>query len=121
MQRLVNTKDPKVRQAFITTLTRLTTPFRQGYVPPSALNWGDPYWLDPKDPHRPPAVRQGVLGPTLTWFYVYNPAYAQCDAEHIFSVAESNIINGMAQDQATDKVFARMEQIFADYPIPHQA
>ena len=225
---MLNTKDPKVRQAFITTLTRLTTPFKEGYVPPSALNWGDPdnnnafhakevvmtpndtisisvakmddknvyydelvtqpfpldnagkqvpallgvelafipknaknpevakdflrylirpanlgnylkqargrwlpvmpsivhndpYWLDPKDPHRPPAVRQGVLGPTLTWFYVSNPAYAQCDAEHIFSIAESDIINGMTPDQATDKVFARMEQIFAGCPIPHQA
>ena len=38
----LHTKDPKVRQAVITTLTRLTEPFKQGYVPPSALNWGDP-------------------------------------------------------------------------------
>src|SRR6185437_11351856 len=38
----LHTKDPKVRQAVITTLTRLTDPFKKGYVPPSALNWGDP-------------------------------------------------------------------------------
>jgi multiple sugar transport system substrate-binding protein len=224
----LGTKDPAVRQAVITTLTRLTTPFKQGYVPPSALNWGDPdnnnafhakevvmtpndtisisvaeindhkiyydevvtqpfpldnngkqvpallgvelafipkgaknadaakdfvrylvqpsnlnnylkqargrwlpvmpsivhndpYWLDPKDPHRKPAVQQGVLGPTATWFYVYNPAYAQVDAEHVFQVAASDIINGMAPDKATDKAFGRIEQIFAGYPIPHQA
>ena len=45
-------------------------------VMPSIVH-NDPYWLDPKDPHRAPAVRQGVLGPTMTWFYVFNPAYAQ--------------------------------------------
>jgi multiple sugar transport system substrate-binding protein len=224
----LQTKDPKVRQAFITTLTRLTDPFKKGFVPSSALNWGDPdnnnafhakevvmtpndtisisvaemdnkkmyyedlvtapfpldnagkqvpallgvevafipkaaknadaakdflryliqpanlgnylkqargrwlpvmpsivhndpYWLDPKDPHRPAAVRQGVLGPTLTWFYVSNPAYAQVDAEHLFGVAEADVINGMAPDKATDKAFARMEQIFAGYPTSHQA
>ncbi|MFL5286663.1 MAG: extracellular solute-binding protein, partial [Rhodopila sp.] len=173
-------KDPKVRQAVITTLTRLTTPFKKGFVPPSALNWGDPdnnnafhakevvitpndtisisvaimdnkkeyydeiasapyptdnqgnkvpallgvelgfipknaqnadaakdflryliqpqvvnnylreakgrwlpvmpsalqsdkYWLDPSDPHRSVAVRQGLQEPTMPWFYVYNP------------------------------------------------
>lgn len=221
-------KDPKVRAAVIKTLTRLTDPFKQGYVPRSALNWGDPdnnnafhaqevvmspndtisisvavmdnkqwyyhdimtspfpldnagkqvpallgvelafipkgaarieaakdflryliqpahlgsylkeakgrwlpvmpsivhsdpYWLDPTDPHRAPAVRQGVLGPTMTWFYVFNPAYAQVDAEHIFGVAESDIINGMSPDQATDKAFARIEQIFSKYAIHNQA
>lgn len=38
----LHTKDPKVRQAVITTLQRLTDPFKKGFVPPSALNWGDP-------------------------------------------------------------------------------
>ncbi len=33
--------DPKVRKAAITALERLTTPFKQGYVPPGAINWGD--------------------------------------------------------------------------------
>lgn len=219
-------KDPKVRKAVIDTLNSVAIPFKQGYVPPSALNWGDPdnnnafhakevvispndtisisvavmhnknwyyddivslelpndnagkpipallgvelafipkgaknidlakdflrylvkpknlgvylreakgrwlpvmpeivhndpYWLDPKDPHRPPAVRQGVLKPTLTWFYVSNPAYAQVDAEHVFPVAAADIINGMSADKAVDKAFARIEQIFSQYQIPH--
>jgi multiple sugar transport system substrate-binding protein len=38
----LNSKDPAVRKALATTLTRLTNPFKKGYVPPSALNWGDP-------------------------------------------------------------------------------
>lgn len=224
----LHVRDPKVRQAVITTLTRLTDAFKQGYVPPSALNWGDPdnnnafhakevvmtpndtisisvavmqdkdvyynetmsaplprdnagkhvpallgvelafipkqaknadaakdflrfliqpanlntylkeakgrwlpvmpsivhsdpYWLDPKDPHRSVAVKQGVVDPTLTWFYVHNPAYAQVDAEHVFPVAAADIINGMAPDKATDKAFARVEEIFSKYPIGHQA
>jgi multiple sugar transport system substrate-binding protein len=220
-------KDPKVRQAVITTLTRITDPFKKGFVPPSALNWGDPdnnnafhakevvmtpndtisisvavmddkkvyydetmsaplpmdnagkpvpallgvelafipkgsknvgaakdflryltqpanlnsylkeakgrwlpvmpstvhsdpYWLDPKDPHRSVAVRQGVLDPTQSWFYVSNPAYAQVNAEHVFALASSNIINGMTPDQATDKAFARIEEIFSNYHIVQQ-
>jgi multiple sugar transport system substrate-binding protein len=220
-------KDPKIRQAVITTLTRLTDPFKKGFVPPSALNWGDPdnnnafhaqevvmtpndtisisvavmddkkvyydetmsaplpmdnagkpvpallgvelafipkgsknvdaakdflryltqppnlnsylkeakgrwlpvmpstvhsdpYWLDPKDPHRSVAVRQGVLDPTQTWFYVSNPAYAQVNAEHVFALASSNIINGMTSDEATDKAFARIEEIFSKYQIVQQ-
>jgi multiple sugar transport system substrate-binding protein len=223
-----HTKDPKVRDAFIKTLTRLTDPFKKGFVPPGALNWGDPdnnnafhakevvmtpndtisisvaemdnkqeyydelvtapfpldnegkqvpallgvelafipkgaknvdtakdflryliqpanvgsylkqargrwlpvmpsivhddpYWLDPKDPHRGPAVRQGVLGPTATWPYVFNPAYAQVDAEHVFGVAESDVINGMPPDQAASKAFARIDQIFAGYPVHSQS
>lgn len=222
----LHTKDQKVRQAAIDALKSLTDPFKAGYVPPSALNWGDPdnnnafhakevvmtpndtisisvavmenkreyydeimtcplpldnsgkeipallgvelafipkgaknaeaakdflryliqpthlgsylkeakgrwlpvmpsivhsdpYWLDPHDPHRPPAVKQGVLGTTTTWFYVYNPAYAQVDAEHVFQVATSDIINGMTPDQAVDKAFGRIQDIFSQYQIPN--
>ncbi|HSU04540.1 MAG TPA: extracellular solute-binding protein, partial [Acetobacteraceae bacterium] len=34
--------DPKVRDAVIKALTKLTTAYKDGYVPPSAINWGDP-------------------------------------------------------------------------------
>ncbi|MFL5282780.1 MAG: ABC transporter substrate-binding protein [Rhodopila sp.] len=37
----LNIDDPTVKQAAVTALERLTTPFRKGYVPPSAINWGD--------------------------------------------------------------------------------
>ncbi len=34
--------DPKVKQAAITALTKMTDAYKAGYVPPSARNWGDP-------------------------------------------------------------------------------
>jgi len=83
-------------------------------VMPSLVK-NDSYWLDPKDPHRSVAVKQGVLGPTATWFYVFNPAFAQVDAEHVWSVAVSDVINGMTEEQATKKAFSRISAIFSKY------
>lgn len=37
----LNIDDPAVRKAAVTSLERLTTPFKKGYVPPGAINWGD--------------------------------------------------------------------------------
>ena len=83
-------------------------------VMPSIVK-NDSYWLDPKDPHRHVAVNQGVLGTTATWFYVFNPAFAQVDAEHVWSIAVSDVINGMTKEQATKKAFDRITAIFAKY------
>jgi len=83
-------------------------------VMPSIVK-NDPYWLDPKDPHRSVAVKQGVMGPTATWYYVFNPAFAQVDAEHVWSVATSDVINGMTPDKAATKAFARITEIFSKY------
>jgi multiple sugar transport system substrate-binding protein len=33
--------DPTVRTAAITAIERITTPLKQGFVPPGAINWGD--------------------------------------------------------------------------------
>ena len=37
----LNLDDPAVKQAATTALERMTTPFKKGYVPPGAINWGD--------------------------------------------------------------------------------
>jgi len=51
-------------------------------------------------------------------YEVYNPAIAQVNAEHVFSVAMFDVMNnGMAPEQAIDKAFKRAEEIFAKYPI----
>ncbi|MBV8088412.1 MAG: carbohydrate ABC transporter substrate-binding protein [Alphaproteobacteria bacterium] len=79
---------------------------------------GDPWWLDPADPHRVSYVKQALLGATVPNFWVYNPAYAQVQNEHIWSVGWVDIMKeGMAPEAAADKAFKRIEEIFSKYPI----
>ncbi len=82
----------------------------------------DPWWTDPKiDPHRPPYVHQAFVEPTTPLFYVYNPAYARVETEHVWGQAMADIMaHGMAPQAATDKAFRRLDEIFTQYPI-HQA
>src|SRR5437660_2543954 len=37
----LNSADPKVRAALAKAIERLTTPFKNGYVPPGVVNWND--------------------------------------------------------------------------------
>ena len=37
----LNVDDAQVKKAAVTALERLTTPYKKGYVPPGAINWGD--------------------------------------------------------------------------------
>src|SRR6202048_4030059 len=84
----------------------------------SAIVKDDPWWLDPKDPHRVTYVRRGALGPTVPTFWTSNPAYAQVQNEHVWAMAWSDIISGgMAPQAAAEKAFKRVEEIFAKYPI----
>ena len=76
----------------------------------------DPWWF--ADPHRDAYVKQGVLGPTVPAFWVYNPAYAQVQNEHVWSVGWVDIMKeGMAPQAAAEKAFKRIEDIFSKYPI----
>ncbi len=78
----------------------------------------DPWWLDPSDPHRVAYVRQGLFEPTTPAFWVYNPAYAQVQNEHVWSTGWIDIMTGgMTPQAAAEKAFKRVEEIFAKYPI----
>jgi multiple sugar transport system substrate-binding protein len=78
----------------------------------------DPWWLDPADQHRSAYVRQALLGPTTPSFWTFNPAYAQVQNEHVWSVGWTDIMTGgMTPEAAADKAFRRVEEIFAKYPI----
>jgi multiple sugar transport system substrate-binding protein len=219
----LHTDDPKVREAAVKALVKLTTPYKQGYVPPGVVSWNDaddnnafhsklmvmdfdgsistelamidkkeeydatlthplplgndgntlpaqvvgfgpvipkgaknvaaakefitymlepkvfnnylkgglgrfaipipdiansdPFWLK-EDPHRTAHTQQTLFGPTLPIYEAYNPAIARVDAEHVFSVAEADVmIDGMAPEAAIDKAFKRASEIFAKYPI----
>jgi len=77
----------------------------------------DPWWLDPADPHRVAYVKQ-ALGPSVPNFWVYNPAYAQVQNEHVFPNGWIDIMKeGMTPQAAAEKAFKRVEEIFAKYPI----
>jgi ABC-type glycerol-3-phosphate transport system substrate-binding protein len=83
-----------------------------------AIVKADPWWLDPADPHRVAYVTQALLGPTVPNFWVYNPAYAQVQNEHVFPNGWIDIMkDGMAPQAAAEKAFKRVEEIFAKYPI----
>ncbi|MBV9018588.1 MAG: carbohydrate ABC transporter substrate-binding protein [Alphaproteobacteria bacterium] len=76
----------------------------------------DPWWS--ADPHRKAYVEQGILGPTLPEFWVYNPAYAQVRNEHVWGTGWADIMQGgMTPEAAAERAFKRVEEIFAKYPI----
>jgi len=78
----------------------------------------DSFWQDPKDPHLPGYAKQAMVDPTMPFYYVFNPAISEVDAEHVWSVAMFDVLNnGMTPAQAIDKAFKRVETLFAKYPI----
>jgi multiple sugar transport system substrate-binding protein len=86
-------------------------------LPVPEIATSDPFWLR-EDTHRAAHTQLTLFGPTLPSPEVSNPAIAQVNSEHLFSVAEFDVIKtGMAPEAAIDKAFKRIEEIFAKYPI----
>src|SRR6266404_5692184 len=86
-------------------------------VPIREIVQSDPFWLK-EDPHRKAYTELTLLGPLMPIFETYNPAIAEVNGEHLFSVAMFDAMNnGMTPEQAVDKAFKRAEAIFAKYPI----
>ena len=86
-------------------------------LPVPELVQSDPFWLK-EDPHRKAYAELTLFGPLMPIYEVYNPAVAELNGEHAFSVAMFDVMNnGMAPEQAIDKAFKRAEEIFAKYPI----
>jgi multiple sugar transport system substrate-binding protein len=78
----------------------------------------DPFWLDPKDPHRVAYTTEGLLEPTVPNYPVFNPGYAEANAQQIWGTAEADVIReGMALQAAAEKALNRIGQILAKYPI----
>jgi len=85
---------------------------------PDARNRQERFVLARGRSASPVHTRQTLFGPTLPIYEAYNPAIAQVDAEHVFSVAEFDVMkNGMAPEAAIDKALKRAEEVFAKYPI----
>jgi multiple sugar transport system substrate-binding protein len=86
-------------------------------VPLPEIAKSDPFWFD-EDPHRTAFAEETLTQPTTPLYQAFNPAMAQTDAEHVFTVAMLDVMtNGMTPEQAIDKAFKRAEVIFAKYPI----
>ena len=78
----------------------------------------DPFWLDPKDPHRSAYTREGLLDPTVPNYPVYNPGYAEANAQQIWGIAEADVIKeGMTPQAAAEKALKRIGDVLAKYPI----
>jgi multiple sugar transport system substrate-binding protein len=77
----------------------------------------DPWWLDPADQHRVAYVEQGLLAPTIPSFWVYNPAYARVQNEHVWSVAWTDVMTAGMTPLGAEKAFRRVEEIFTRYPV----
>jgi multiple sugar transport system substrate-binding protein len=78
----------------------------------------DPFWLDPKDPHRQAYSRQGMLSPTAPIYPVFNPGFAEVNAQQIWGVAAADVIReGMTPQAAAKSAFAKIGAILAKYPI----
>jgi multiple sugar transport system substrate-binding protein len=86
-------------------------------VPMPEIAKSDPFWFK-EDPHRTAFATETLIDPTLPLYEAFNPAMAEVNAEHVFSVAMLDVMNnGMTPEQAIDKAFNRAEAIFAKYPI----
>jgi multiple sugar transport system substrate-binding protein len=86
-------------------------------IPMPEIAKADPFWFH-EDPNRTAFAEETLTHPTVPLFQAFNPAMAQIDSEHVFSVAMLDVMtNGMTPEQAIDKAFKRAEAIFAKYPI----
>jgi multiple sugar transport system substrate-binding protein len=78
----------------------------------------DPFWLDPKDPHRSAYTRQGLLSPTVPLYEAYNPGYSEANAQQIWGTAAADVIReGMTPQAAAEKALKSIGQVLAKFPI----
>jgi hypothetical protein len=63
-------------------------------------------------------VNRSLIRLTVPNFWVFNPAIAQVQSEHVWQTAWAEIMEQGAKAQdAVNKAFKRVEEIFANYPI----
>lgn len=78
----------------------------------------DPWWTDPKDPHRLAYVQQGIFGKTLPRHYAYNPGMSEANAAQVWGTAHASVIrDGVSPDAAADAALKHIGAILAKYPI----
>jgi multiple sugar transport system substrate-binding protein len=101
---------PKVVNEYLKNgLGRWLPPFPQ-------LVKDDNWWFD--DPHRKPYTTEAVINPTVAAYPVFNPGYAEVNAQQVWGAAEADIIrNGATPEAAADAALKKIEAILGKYPI----
>jgi len=78
----------------------------------------DPWWTDPKDPHRLAYVQQGVLGKTLPRHIAFNPGMSEANAAQVWGTAHASVIrDNVSPEAAADVALKHIGAILAKYPI----
>lgn len=76
----------------------------------------DSWWFD--DPHRKPYTTEALIDETAPQYPVFNPGWAEVNAQQIWGSAEADVIrNGTDPKTATETAFKKIEAIIAKYPI----
>jgi multiple sugar transport system substrate-binding protein len=76
----------------------------------------DPFWLD--HPQRKAYVTEGLLSDTVPNYPVFNPGWAEVNAQQVWGSAEADIIrNGMDPKAAAEAAFKKIDAIVGKYPI----
>jgi multiple sugar transport system substrate-binding protein len=77
----------------------------------------DPFWTA-GDPQVKAYAEEGMLSDTVANYPVFNPGWAEVNAQQVWGAAEADVIrNGMTPEQATDAAFKKIEGILGKYPI----
>jgi multiple sugar transport system substrate-binding protein len=76
----------------------------------------DPWWF--ADPHRKPYVTEGLLGPSVPYYYVFNPGIAVANAQQVWGQMQANVIrNGVKPQDAAEQGFQQIAKILDNYKI----
>ena len=78
----------------------------------------DPWWTDPKDPHRLAYVTQGVLGATVPHHYCFNPGWSEANAAQTWGAAHASVVrDNVSPEAAAEAALKRIGTILAKYPV----
>ena len=78
----------------------------------------DPWWTDPKDPHRLAYVTQGVLGATVPYHYCFNPGWSEANAAQTWGAAHASVVrDNVSPEAAAETALKRIATILAKYPV----
>jgi ABC-type glycerol-3-phosphate transport system substrate-binding protein len=61
---------------------------------------------------------EGLIEPTVPNYPVFNPGYAEANAQQVWGIAAADVIReGMTPQAAADKALKRIGEILAKYPV----